>query len=305
MRIYKSAEEMIGKTPLLLSSRLMKKFSIDANIFAKIESFNPCGSIKDRAALFMILDAEQKGILKKGATIIEPTSGNTGIGLSFVATLRGYKCIIVMPDSMSEERKKLMRAYGAELVLTDGRLGMGGAIEKANELNAEIPGSFLAGQFENEANKKAHFNTTGPEIWEDTEGKVDIVVATIGTGGTISGIGEFLKAKNPDIKIIGVEPDSSAVLSGEAPGSHKIQGIGAGFVPKVLNTKIYDEIVRVTDDEAFCMAREFLKTEGVLAGISSGAALSAAVKIAKKNKDKNIVVILPDTGTRYLSGDLF
>lgn len=307
MALYKSADELIGNTPLLELSHLEKKFNLKAKIFAKLEYFNVTGSIKDRVAKSMIIEAEKSGILKPNSVIIEPTSGNTGIGLASVGTSRGYKVIIVMPETMSKERRQLIKAYGAELVLTDGSKGMNGAIEKAEELAKEIPNSFIAGQFTNPANPAIHRDTTGPEIWKDTEGKIDILVAGVGTGGTITGIGEFLKSKNPKTKIVAVEPASSPVLSKGISGSHKIQGIGAGFIPKVLNTKIYDEIIPINDEEAFETGRLLGQTEGILIGISSGAALSAALKLANQdeNAGKNIVVILPDTGDRYLSTALF
>lgn len=284
-----------------------KKEKIDAKIIAKLEYFNPAGSAKDRVAKEMIEDAERKGILHEGSVIIEPTSGNTGIGLASVAASRGYRTIIVMPNTMSEERRMIMKAYGAEIVLTDGTKGMSGAIEKAEQLSKKIKDSFIPGQFENPANPAAHRKTTGPEIWEDTDGNVDIFVAGVGTGGTITGVGEYLKEKNPRIKIVAVEPDSSPLLSGGKAGSHNLQGIGANFIPQILNTEIYDEVIRVKDDEAFKRAREIGKTEGILVGISSGAAVHAAVMLAKKpeNKGKNIVVLLPDTGDRYLSANLF
>ena len=307
MALYKSADELIGNTPLLELSHLEKKFNLKAKIFAKLEYFNVTGSIKDRVAKSMIIEAEKSGILKPNSVIIEPTSGNTGIGLASVGTSRGYKVIIVMPETMSKERRQLIKAYGAELVLTDGSKGMNGAIEKAEELAKEIPNSFIAGQFTNPANPAIHRDTTGPEIWKDTEGKIDILVAGVGTGGTITGIGEFLKSKNPKIKIVAVEPANSPVLSKGIAGSHKIQGIGAGFIPKVLNTKIYDEIIPINDEDAFETGRLLGQTEGILIGISSGAALSAALKLANQdeNAGKNIVVVLPDTGDRYLSTALF
>ena len=305
--IYKSAAELIGKTPMLELTNFDKKEKIDAKIIAKLEYFNPAGSAKDRVAKEMIEDAERKGILHEGSVIIEPTSGNTGIGLASVAASRGYRTIIVMPNTMSEERRMIMKAYGAEIVLTDGAKGMSGAIEKAEQLSKKIKDSFIPGQFENPANPAAHRKTTGPEIWEDTDGNVDIFVAGVGTGGTITGVGEYLKEKNPRIKIVAVEPDSSPLLSGGKAGSHNLQGIGANFIPQILNTEIYDEVIRVKDDEAFKRAREIGKTEGILVGISSGAAVHAAVMLAKKpeNKGKNIVVLLPDTGDRYLSANLF
>ena len=305
--ICRSVDELIGRTPLLELTNTEKKENLQAKVLAKLEAMNPAGSAKDRVALAMINDAEARGVLQPGGTIIEPTSGNTGIGLSCIAAARGYRAVIVMPDSMSPERIKLMRAYGAEVVLTPGELGMGGAIAKAEELAKELPGSFIAGQFENPANAKAHYDTTGPEIWEDTQGNVDIFVAGIGTGGTITGTGRFLKEQKSTIKIIGVEPAGSPVLSGGQPGKHGLQGIGAGFVPKALDTGIYDEIITVTEEQAYTAARNLGKNEGFLAGISSGAALHAALELAKqpKNKGKTIVVLLPDTGERYLSGTLF
>lgn len=305
--IYTSADQLIGKTPLLELTHIENDFNLNARLLAKLEYFNPAGSIKDRIAKAMIESAEKAGALTKGSTIIEPTSGNTGIGLSAVAAAKGYRIIIVMPDTMSVERRQLMKAYGAELVLTDGKLGMKGAIAKANELAAEIPGSFVPGQFVNPANPAIHFETTGPEIWEDTNGGVDIFVAGVGTGGTITGIGKYLKSRNPDIKIVAVEPASSAVLSTGTPGSHKIQGIGAGFIPDILDTSVFDEIITVTDEDALETGRLIGRREGVLVGISSGAATWAAVQLAKRpeNKGKNIVVILPDTGDRYLSTALF
>ena len=307
MNIYRSVSELIGRTPLLELCNLEKEFDLKAKIFAKLEYFNPAGSVKDRVALKMIEDAEEKGILKKGSVIIEPTSGNTGIGLASVAASKGYRLIITMPETMSVERRKLIAAYGAELVLTDGSKGMSGAIEKAEELSKEIPDSIVAGQFVNPANPQAHFCTTGPEIWEDTNGNVDIFVAGVGTGGTITGIGEYLKSKNDNIKIVGVEPCDSPVLSGGKAGPHPLQGIGAGFIPEILNTNILDEIVTVSGDEAYESARLLATKEGVLVGISSGAALHTAIELAKKeeNKDKNIIVLLPDLGDRYLSTELF
>ena len=305
--IYTSADQLIGKTPLLELTHIEKKYGLKAKLLAKLEYFNPAGSVKDRIAKEMIDDAEEKGLLKEGSVIIEPTSGNTGIGLASVAAARGYRIIIVMPDTMSVERRQLMKAYGAELVLTDGAKGMKGAIAKADELAQEIPGSFVPGQFVNEANPKAHFATTGPEIYEDTDGHVDYFVAGVGTGGTITGVGPYLKAKNPAVKVVAVEPKSSAVLSTGVAGSHKIQGIGAGFVPKVLDTGIYDEIIPVENEDAFATGREIGHSEGILVGISSGAAVWAAVEIAKRpeNAGKNIVVLLPDTGDRYLSTLMF
>ncbi len=305
--IYTSAEQLIGKTPLLELCGIQKKLNLDCKILAKLEFFNPAGSIKDRVAKAMIEDAEQNGILKPDSVIIEPTSGNTGIGLALVCAARGYKLIIVMPETMSIERRQLMKAYGAELVLSDGSKGMSGAIEKANELAKEIPNSFIAGQFENPANPKAHFDSTGPEIFADTNGEFDIFVAGVGTGGTISGTGEFLRGKNPNIKIVAMEPEASPVLSKNESGAHKIQGIGAGFVPKVLNTDIYDEVITVTDNEAYETTKLIGITEGLLVGISSGAAVCAAIKLAKlpQNKGKTIVTVLPDTGDRYLSTGVF
>ena len=305
--IYKSAAELIGKTPLLELSNIEKKNDLKANILAKLEYFNPAGSVKDRIAFQMIEDAEKDGTLKPGATIIEPTSGNTGIGLASIATAKGYKAIIVMPETMSVERRNIIKAYGAEIVLTDGTKGMKGAIAKADELAKEIPNSYIPGQFVNPANPAAHRATTGPEIWKDTDGKVDFFVAGVGTGGTLTGVGEYLKSKNPDVKIVAVEPATSAVLSTGQAGSHKIQGIGAGFVPKVLNTKIYDEIITIENDDAFEEGRAFARAEGVLVGISSGAALKAADILAKRpeNKGKTIVALLPDSGDRYLSTALF
>ena len=306
-KIYKSADELIGRTPLLELTHIEKEFDLQAKILAKLEYFNPAGSVKDRIAKAMIDDAENRGILNQNSTIIEPTSGNTGIGLASVAAARGYKIIIVMPETMSVERRQLMKAYGAELVLTEGSLGMKGAIAKAEELSKEIPDSFVAGQFVNPANPDIHRKTTGPEIWEDTDGKVDIFVAGVGTGGTITGVGQYLKSQNPEIKVVAVEPKSSAVLSTGIAGAHKIQGIGAGFVPDVLDTSVYDEIITVENEDAFSSGRLIGKKEGVLVGISSGAALNAAIELAKRdeNKGKNIVVLLPDTGDRYLSTPLF
>ncbi len=307
MKIYKSSAELVGRTPLLELAHIENAYSLQAKIYAKLEYLNPAGSVKDRVAKAMIEDAEARGILKPGSVIIEPTSGNTGIGLASIAAAKGYRIIIVMPDSMSEERRLIMKAYGAELVLTEGAKGMKGAIAKADELAEEIPDSFIAGQFVNPANPKAHRETTGPEIYEDTDGTVDIFVAGVGTGGTVTGVGEYLKSKKPDVKIVAVEPKSSAVLSTGIAGSHKIQGIGAGFVPEVLNTKIYDEIIAVDNDDAFSIGKEIGRREGVLVGISSGAAVWAAIELAKRpeNKGKNIVVLLPDTGDRYLSTPLF
>ena len=305
--IYTSADQLIGRTPLLELTHLEKKYGLKARILAKLEYFNPAGSVKDRIARAMIDDAEAKGLLKEGSVIIEPTSGNTGIGLASVAAARGYRIIIVMPETMSVERRQLMKAYGAELVLTEGAKGMKGAIAKADELAKEIPNSFIPGQFVNPANPKAHFETTGPEIWEDTDGGVDVFVAGVGTGGTVTGVGRYLKSKNPAVRVVAVEPKSSAVLSTGVAGSHKIQGIGAGFVPAVLDTGVYDEIIPVENDDAFATGRELGRSEGVLVGISSGAALWAALELAGRpeNAGKTIVVLLPDTGDRYLSTPLF
>ena len=305
--IYTSADQLIGRTPLLELTHIEKAHDLKAKIVAKLEYFNPAGSVKDRIAKAMIDDAEAKGLLKAGSVIIEPTSGNTGIGLASVAAARGYRIIIVMPETMSVERRQLMKAYGAELVLTEGAKGMKGAIAKADELAKDIPNSFVAGQFVNPANPKAHYETTGPEIWQDTDGKVDFFVAGVGTGGTITGVGKFLKEKNPAVKVVAVEPKTSAVLSTGIAGSHKIQGIGAGFVPDVLDTRIYDEIIPVDNDDAFAVGKEIGHREGVLVGISSGAALWAAIELAKhpENAGKTIVVLLPDTGDRYLSTPLF
>ena len=305
--IYTSADQLIGKTPLLELTHIEKKFGLKAKVLAKLEYFNPAGSVKDRIAKAMIDDAEAKGLLKEGSVIIEPTSGNTGIGLASVAAARGYRIIIVMPETMSVERRQLMKAYGAERVLTEGAKGMKGAIAKADELAKEIPDSFVPGQFVNPANPKAHFETTGPEIWADTDGKVDYFVAGVGTGGTVTGVGQYLKSRNPAVKVVAVEPKSSAVLSTGVAGSHKIQGIGAGFVPDVLDTKVYDEIIPVENDDAFKLGKEVGHSEGVLVGISSGAALWAAIELAKRpeNEGKTIVALLPDTGDRYLSTPLF
>ena len=305
--IYTSADQLIGKTPLLELTNIEKKFGLKAKILAKLEYLNPAGSVKDRIAKAMIDAAEASGQLKPDSVIIEPTSGNTGIGLASVAAARGYRIIIVMPETMSVERRQLMKAYGAELVLTEGAKGMKGAIARADELAREIPNAFVTGQFVNPANPKAHFETTGPEIWEDTDGRVDYFVAGVGTGGTITGTGRFLKSKNPDVRVVAVEPASSAVLSTGVAGAHKIQGIGAGFVPEVLDTKIYDEIIPVSNDDAFATGKEVGKNEGVLVGISSGAALWAAIELAKRpeNEGKTIVVLFPDTGDRYLSTPLF
>ena len=305
--IYTSADQLIGKTPLLELTHIEKKLGLKAKVLAKLEYLNPAGSVKDRVAKTMIDDAEEKGLLKEGSVIIEPTSGNTGIGLAAVAAARGYRIIIVMPDTMSVERRQLMKAYGAELVLSEGAKGMKGAIAKADELAASIPGSFIPGQFVNPANPKAHFETTGPEIYADTDGEVDIFVAGVGTGGTITGVGEYLKSKKPEVKVVAVEPATSPVLSKGTAGAHKIQGIGAGFVPKVLDTGVYDEIIPVANEDAFAVGKQIGKAEGVLVGISSGAAAWAAIKLAKRpeNEGKTIVVLLPDTGDRYLSTPLF
>ena len=306
-KIYTSVDQLIGRTPLLELVRVEKKLGLEARILAKLEAFNPAGSVKDRVALAMIDEAEKQGKLREGSVIIEPTSGNTGIGLCSVAAARGYRVIIVMPDTMSMERRLLMKAYGAELVLTDGTKGMKGAIEKTDELAAQIPGSFIPGQFVNPANPAAHQATTGPEIWEDSDGKVDLFVSGVGTGGTVTGVGEYLKSRNPAIRVVAVEPAGSPVLSGGKAGPHKLQGIGAGFVPEVLNTAVYDEILPVENEDAFAAGRLLGRTEGVLAGISSGAALHAAIQLAKRpeNRGKTIVALLPDTGDRYLSTALF
>ena len=306
-KIFTSADQLIGHTPLMELTNIEKKHGLRAKLLAKLEYFNPAGSVKDRIAKAMIDDAEAKGLLKPGSVIIEPTSGNTGIGLASVAAARGYRIIIVMPETMSVERRQIMKAYGAELVLTEGAKGMKGAIAKAEELSREIPNSFIPGQFVNPANPKAHFETTGPEIFDDTDGKVDIFVAGVGTGGTVTGVGQYLKSRNPSVKVVAVEPKSSAVLSTGVAGPHKIQGIGAGFVPDVLDTKIYDEIIPVTNEDAFAAGKEIGRSEGVLVGISSGAALWAGIDLAKRpeNAGKTIVVLLPDTGDRYLSTPLF
>lgn len=306
-KIYTSVTELIGRTPLIELVNIEKKYDLKAKVVAKLELFNPAGSVKDRVARAMVEDAEKSGKLKKGSTIIEPTSGNTGIGLASVATAKGYKTILTMPETMSVERRNLLKAYGAEIVLTDGTKGMSGAIAKAKELEKEIDGGIILGQFENPANPKAHFDTTGPEIWEDTDGNVDFFVAGVGTGGTISGVGAYLKSKNPNVKVVAVEPKGSPVLSEGVAGPHKIQGIGAGFVPETLNTKIYDEIIPVENDDAFETGRAIARNEGVLVGISSGAAVWAAAQLAKRpeNKGKVIVALLPDTGERYLSTAMF
>lgn len=306
-RIYGSALELIGHTPLIEAKRLEKKESLKARLLIKTEYLNPSGSVKDRAALYMIKDAEERGLLKEGSTIIEPTSGNTGIGLAAIAAVKGYRIILTMPETMSVERRNILKAYGAEVVLTEGAKGMAGAIAKAEELSKEIPGSFIPGQFDNPANPKAHVETTGPEIWEDTDGEIDVFVAGAGTGGTVTGVGEYLKEKKADIKIIAVEPAGSPVLSGGQAGPHGIQGIGAGFVPKILNTEIYDEVLTVENDEAYKASRLLTKTEGILTGVSSGAALHAGMILAKRpeNAGKTIVVLLPDSGDRYYSTPLF
>ena len=306
-RIYSCTEELIGNTPLVEFTHIQKKYGLKAKIWAKLEFLNPTGSVKDRAAKEILDDAERKGILKPGGTVIEPTSGNTGIGLASIAATRGYRMIIVIPDSMSVERRNIIKAYGAEIVLTDGKLGMKGAIDKANELNAAIPGSIIAGQFVNPANVQAHINTTGPEIWNDTDGEVDVFVAGVGTGGTLTGVGEYLKKKKSCISIVAVEPADSPVLSKGQSGAHGIQGIGAGFVPDILNTEIYDEVVTVSNEQAYDMAKEIAKSEGVLVGISSGAARYAGIKLAGRDdmEGKNIVVLLPDSGDRYYSTALF
>ena len=306
-KIYTSADQLIGRTPLLELTHLEQEYGIKAKLYAKLEYFNPAGSVKDRVAKMMLDDAEKEGKLTKDSVIIEPTSGNTGIGLASVAAARGYRIIIVMPDTMSVERRQLMKAYGAELVLSEGAKGMKGAIAKANELAEEIPNSFIPGQFVNPSNPKAHYETTGPEIWEDTEGKVDYFVAGVGTGGTVTGVGKYLKEKNPAVKVVAVEPATSAVLSTGVAGAHKIQGIGAGFVPEILDTTIYDEIIPVANEDAFALGKKIGTSEGVLVGISSGAAVWAALEVAKRpeNEGRNIVVLLPDTGDRYLSTPLF
>lgn len=306
-RIFTSADQLIGHTPLLELCGIQKKLGLSAHLLAKVEFFNPAGSVKDRVALSMLNDAEARGLISPGSVIIEPTSGNTGIGLASVAAARGYRMIIVMPDSMSVERRKIMQAYGAELVLTPDAQGMSGAIARANEIAAEIPGSIVAGQFSNPANPRAHIETTGPEIFEDTDGQVDIFVAGVGTGGTITGVGQYLRSKLPEVRIVAVEPQSSAVLSGEPAGKHGIQGIGAGFIPEVLDTSVYDEIIKISNEDAYKYGRMMGRTEGILVGISSGAALAAAVELARReeNRGKNIVLLLPDTGDRYLSTPMF
>ena len=307
MKIYEKITDLIGRTPIMKLNNYSAAQGLYTPVLAKLEYFNPAGSVKDRVAKAMIDDAEEKGLLTSDSVIIEPTSGNTGIGLAAVAAARGYRIILTMPETMSIERRNLLKAYGAELVLTDGAKGMKGAIAKADELASEIPHSFIPGQFVNQANPAAHFATTGPEIWEQTEGKADIYVAGVGTGGTVTGVGEYLKSQNPDVKIVAVEPETSAVLSGETPGPHKIQGIGAGFVPKTLNTGVYDEIIKIQNDDAFTTAKELAKHEGILVGISSGAAFQAALELAKRpeNKGKTIVALLPDSGDRYYSTTLF
>ncbi|MBP5659951.1 MAG: cysteine synthase A [Lachnospiraceae bacterium] len=306
-KIYKSAAEIIGKTPLLEVANIEKELGLEAKILVKLEYFNPAGSVKDRIAKAMIEDAEAKGLLKEGSVIIEPTSGNTGIGLASIAAAKGYRIILTMPETMSVERRNILKAYGAEIVLTEGAKGMKGAIAKADELAAEIPGSFIPGQFVNPANPKIHRETTGPEIWEDTDGNVDIFIAGVGTGGTVTGTGEFLKSKNPDVKVVALEPKDSPVLSEGHAGAHKIQGIGAGFVPDVLNTKVYDEIFTASNEDAFATAKLLAKKEGILVGISSGASLFGAIELAKRpeNKSKTIVALLPDSGDRYYSTPLF
>ena len=306
-RIYGSALELIGHTPLIEAKGLEKKENLKARLLIKTEYFNPSGSVKDRAALYMINDAEERGLLKEGSTIIEPTSGNTGIGLAAIAAVKGYRIILTMPETMSVERRNILKAYGAEVVLTEGAKGMAGAIAKAEELAKEIPGSFIPGQFDNPANPRAHIESTGPEIWEDTDGEVDIFVAGAGTGGTVTGVGEYLKSRKKEVKIVAVEPAASPVLSGGKPGAHGLQGIGAGFVPKILNTEIYDEVITVENEEAYAASRNLTKTEGILTGISSGAALHAGMILAKRpeNEGKTIVVLLPDSGDRYYSTPLF
>lgn len=307
MSVYESIQEMIGGTPLVRLGGYRQQKKLKAEILAKLEYFNPAGSVKDRIALSMFREAEEKGLLKPGTTVIEPTSGNTGIGLAAIAASRGIRTVIVMPDSMSVERRNILKAYGAEIVLTDGKLGMKGAIARANELAAQIPGSFIPGQFTNQANPRAHYRTTGPEIWQDTDGAVDILVAGVGTGGTLTGAGRYLKEQNPDIRVIAVEPKDSPVLSGGKPGAHKLQGIGAGFLPLTLDTAVYDEVIAVATEEAYEAARVLAREDGILAGISGGAVLHAAEVLAKRsgNRGKNIVVIIPDSGEKYLSGPLF
>lgn len=305
MKVYNNLLELIGNTPLVELHNFEKSFNLNSKIIAKIEKFNPAGSSKDRVALKMVEEAEKEGLIKKGGTIIEPTSGNTGIGLAMVAAIKGYKVILTMPDTMSEERRKLLKAYGAELVLTDGKLGMQGAVEKANELLKTTGNAFIPSQFTNQDNPKSHFETTGPEIWQDMDGKIDIFIASIGTGGTLTGVGKFLKSKNPEIKIIGVEPYSSPLLTKNVAGPHKIQGIGANFIPKTLDKTIYDEIVDIKDEDAIKMGNFIAKNEGLLVGISSGAVLAASIEIAKKYENKNIVILLPDTGERYLTSEMF
>ena len=304
-RIYSSAEQLVGKTPILRLHKIEKEYGLNARLLAKLEFFNPGGSVKDRVALAMVLDAEQRGLLAPGGTIIEPTSGNTGIGLAVIAASRGYQAIIVMPDSMSKERQLLMKAYGAQVVLTDGALGMTGAIEKAKALAEEIPGSFIPDQFSNPANRAAHFAATGPEIWQDTDGQVDIFVAGVGTGGTITGVGSYLKSQRPNVQVVAVEPSGSPLLSAGKAGPHGLQGIGANFIPEVLDRDVLDDVITVTDAQAFAAARRLGTAEGILVGISSGAALHAAITLAKENPGKTIVTLLPDTGERYLSTDLF
>lgn len=305
--VYKSVLDIIGKTPLVEVTNLEKKYDLQAKLLVKLEYRNPAGSVKDRAAKYMIADAEEKGLLKEGSVIIEPTSGNTGIGLAAIAASKGYRTILTMPETMSVERRNILKAYGAEIVLTEGSKGMKGAIAKAEELAKEIEGSFIPAQFDNPANARAHYETTGPEIWEDTDGKVDYFVASVGTGGTITGTGKYLKEQSKDLKVVAVEPAASPVLSGGQPGAHKIQGIGAGFVPNVLDTNVYDEIIKIENDDAFATSKDLTKTEGILTGISSGAALSAGIQLAKRpeNAGKTIVVLLPDSGDRYYSTPLF
>ena len=306
-KIYTSVQQLVGNTPLLQLQGIEKAYDLQANLLGKLEYYNPAGSVKDRVALSMLLDAEEKGLIQKGSVIIEPTSGNTGIGLACIAASRGYKALIVMPDSMSPERRKLIEAYGAEVILTPGKLGMQGTVDEANRLKNQLPGSIIAGQFENPANPAAHYGTTGPEIWNDTDGKVDIFVAGVGTGGTVTGVGTYLKEKNPQIQIVAVEPASSPLLSGGQAGAHGLQGIGANFIPSILDRSIYDRVIPVTEEEAYQAARMTAQKDGILVGISSGAALAAAITIAKQpeNRKKTIVVLLPDTGMRYLSTDLF